>query len=61
MADLGRLEPVDLRAEWTKEDRDFTAWLAQEENIGLLGETLNMSLEVEQEERRVKNLTSEVL
>ncbi|SHE87471.1 protein of unknown function [Litoreibacter ascidiaceicola] len=61
MADLGRLERVDLRAEWTKEDRDFTPWLAREDNIALLGETLNMSLEVEQEERRVGRFSADIL
>lgn len=61
MTDLGRLERVDLRAEWTKEDRDFTPWLAQEENIALLGEALNMSLEVEQEERRVGRFSADIL
>lgn len=61
MADLGRLERVDLRSEWIKEDRDFTPWLAQEENICLLGETLNMSLEVEQEERRVGRFSADIL
>lgn len=61
MTVLGRLECVDLRAEWTKEDRNFTPWLAQEENISLLGETLNMSLEVEQEERRVGRFSADIL
>lgn len=61
MTQLGRLERVDLRAEWTKEDRNFTPWLAQEENISLLGETLNMSLEVEQEERRVGRFSADIL
>lgn len=61
MTDLGRLKRVDLRAEWTKEDRDFTPWLAREENIALLGETLNMSLEVEQEERRVGRFSADIL
>ncbi|MEL6919663.1 MAG: DUF4268 domain-containing protein [Pseudomonadota bacterium] len=61
MTNLGRLERVDLRAEWTKEDRDFTPWLAREENIALLGETLNMSLEVEQEERRVGRFSADIL
>ncbi|MEO0953172.1 MAG: DUF4268 domain-containing protein [Pseudomonadota bacterium] len=61
MADLGRLERVDLRSEWVKEDRDFTPWLAQEENICLLGDTLNMSLEVEQEERRVGRFSADIL
>lgn len=61
MTQLGRLERVDLRAEWSKEDRDFTPWLAQEENIGLLGETLSMSLEVEEEERRVGRFSADIL
>ncbi|WP_108836706.1 DUF4268 domain-containing protein [Tateyamaria sp. Alg231-49] len=61
MTKLGRLERVDLRVEWSKEDRDFTPWLAQEENINLLGETLNMSLEVEQEERRVGRFSADIL
>lgn len=61
MADLGRLQRVDLRSEWTKEDRDFTPWLAREENIALLGETLHMSLEVEQEERRVGRFSADIL
>ncbi|AUR10515.1 hypothetical protein PhaeoP48_00502 [Phaeobacter inhibens] len=61
MTELGRLKRVDLRAEWTKEDRDFTPWLAREENITLLGETLNMSLEVEQEEQRVGRFSADIL
>lgn len=61
MGNLGRLERVDLRAEWIKEDRDFTPWLAREDNISLLGETLNISLEVEQEERRVGRFSADIL
>jgi hypothetical protein len=61
MTKLGRRKRVDLRAEWTKEDRDFTPWLAREENIALLGETLNMSLEVEQEEQRVGRFSADIL
>lgn len=61
MTNLGRLQKVDLRSEWLKEDRDFTPWLAREENITLLGETLNMSLEVEQEERRVGRFSADIL
>lgn len=48
MTNLRRLERVELRADWNKEDRHFTPWLAQVENINLLGKTLDVSLEVEQ-------------
>lgn len=51
MTQLGRLERIDLRAEWAKEDRDFTPWLAQEENISLHGETLISPCWVEGERR----------
>lgn len=42
---LGKLENVDVRTVWKREDSDFTPWLA--ENITRLGEALNMDLEVE--------------
>ena len=33
MDNLERLERVDLRAEWIKEDRDVIPWLAREVQI----------------------------
>ncbi len=44
---LGRLEPVNLRGYWPDEARDFTNWLAKEENLGLLSDTLGLDLELE--------------
>ena len=51
--DLGRLEPVDLRRVWESEPEDFTPWLAQPDNITLLGETLGLELDVESTESGV--------
>jgi hypothetical protein len=42
---LGRLVEVDLRQYWEDEARDFTPWLAQEENLRLLGESIGIPLE----------------
>lgn len=61
MVDLGRLKRVDLRDVWEKEDRDFTPWLAQDENISVLGETLDMELEVEAQEESVGPFRADIL
>lgn len=41
---LGRLVRVELREVWKKEAADFTQWLAQPENLELLGETIGFEL-----------------
>jgi hypothetical protein len=50
---LGRIERVDLRSVWTNEGRDFTPWLATEENLAILGEARGIDLELEAEEKDV--------
>jgi len=50
---LGKLERIDIHSYWTNEASDFTPWLAQDENIALLGETLEIDLDVQQVEQRV--------
>lgn len=37
MQKLGRIEAVDLRSIWPSEDSDFTPWLAQKENLEMMG------------------------
>jgi len=58
---LGRLEKVDLRTIWTSEAVSFTPWLALEENIKLLGETIGMDLEVEAQEKNVGPFRADIL
>lgn len=41
---LGRLEEVDIRQLWAHEQYDFSNWLAKEENIELLNETVGLTL-----------------
>lgn len=50
---LGRLEPVPVRQHWPKEDRDFTPWLCQPENLQLLSDTIDVPLTLESTERFV--------
>jgi RecB family endonuclease NucS len=58
---LGRLEKVELRSFWKKEDRDFTPWLAQDENIQLLSETIGIELEVQSQEEGVGPFRADIL
>ncbi len=43
---LGRLEKIDVTQYWQSTTKDFAPWLCQEENIQLLGEAIDLSLEV---------------
>lgn len=58
---LGRLEKVELREVWKTEASDFTPWLAQEQNIELLGETIGIDLEVEAQEKNVGPFRADIL
>ena len=61
MTKLERLIKVPLREFWEGEASDFTPWLADEENIGLLGETIGVELEVEAQERNVGPFRADIL
>lgn len=61
MEKLGRIERVDLRSIWTSEDRHFTPWLAQSENLEILGEALGIELELEAQEKDVGPFRADIL
>jgi hypothetical protein len=50
---LSRLEAVDPRKVWKNEAADFTPWLAHEDNIKLLGDTLFLDLELVSQEKSI--------
>lgn len=56
---LGELKSVPLREVWEKEDQHFTPWLA--ENIGVLGDAIGMTLEVEAQEKMVGTFRADIL
>lgn len=58
---LGRLEPVSLREIWATEAGDFTPWLARDENIALLGDAIDLTLEVEAQEKEVGPFRADIL
>lgn len=51
---LGKLEKItDLRSIWKHEAKDFTPWLAKEENIELLSEAIGIDIVLEEQESNV--------
>jgi hypothetical protein len=60
-ATFGRLEPAKVRDYWVDEARDFTPWLAREENLGLLADTLGISLELVGTEQRVGPFKADIV
>lgn len=58
---LGRLQKAELREAWSSESSDFTPWLAQEENLKLLGEAIGIELELESQEKEVGPFRADIL
>ena len=58
---LGRLEKVELRDFFKDEAKDFTPWLAEEENLQLLGETLGIDIELEDTEVRIGKFSADIV
>ena len=55
---LGKLSQVELREYWKDETQGFTPWLAEEENLELLGEAIGMELDLEGTEHLVGDCKS---
>lgn len=58
---LGTLEKVNLRDYWKDEARDFTPWLASENNFEILCETLGIEMEVENTEVYVGSFKADIV
>lgn len=54
MTSLGKIEKIDdLRSVWPHEAHDFSKWLAQEENLALLSDTIGIDIALEELESPV--------
>ncbi|MBQ3401951.1 MAG: DUF4268 domain-containing protein [Synergistaceae bacterium] len=62
MASLGRLEEItDLRTIWQNDSKDFTEWLAKEDNINLLSETTGLEISAEETHSPVGKFSVDIL
>lgn len=59
MANLGRLEEVDVRVAWSHEAHEFTPWLLEEQDH--LAEVLGIDLELEAAEHRVGDFALDLI
>ncbi|GJL98307.1 MAG: hypothetical protein DHS20C06_21240 [Hyphobacterium sp.] len=59
--EIGRLKPVPLRELWEGEATHFTPWLAEEENLTLLGETLGLRLELRGVEQQIGSFIADIV
>jgi hypothetical protein len=58
---LGTFMRAELKEAWPTEDGNFTPWLAQAENISLLGDALDIEMEVEAVEHWVGAFKADIL
>lgn len=58
---LGKMKEVDIRTVWGHEQYDFSKWMATEENISELGDTLNLSLSDIETEKLVGSYRCDIL
>ena len=59
---LGKLERIDdLRKIWPYEALDFTPWLAEEENLALLCDAVEIDMTVDETESSVGSFNVDIL
>ena len=51
---------TDLRSVWPHEANDFTKWLAQDDNLMLLGDAIDIELELEERESSVGSFSVDI-
>ena len=61
MSKLGKLQKVDLRKQWNHEAFDFTQWLVNPENLGLLADEIGIELTAIEAEAKTGKYSVDVL
>ena len=61
MAKLGKLEKIDLRTAWKNEAKDFTTWLAEDENLAILSDEIGIGIKLVRTEADVGKYSVDIL
>lgn len=61
MQPIGKIEKVDLRSIWPHEANDFTKWLATDEGMQMLSESVGLELEEPEAESSVGSFSVDIL
>jgi hypothetical protein len=61
LSEFGRLTKVPLREGWLSEPQDFTPWMADPENLSLLGDAIGIELSLEAREKPVGPFRADLL
>lgn len=61
MKQLGKLKKIeDLRSIWKHEAKDFTPWLAEEENLSMLSEAIGIDIVLDEQESNVGEFSVDI-
>lgn len=60
MATIGKLEKVDLRDIWPHEEYDFSAWLAEDENLEFLSESIGIDISLIEKESKIGGYSADI-
>ena len=61
MEKLGKLEQAKLRDTWLHEAHNFTKWLAEDENLQMLGSEIGLDLSLDSIEAQVGRYNVDIL
>ena len=53
MAFVGKLQRVELRDVWPHEEYDFSAWLAEDENLEFLSDSIGIDISLIEKESKI--------
>ena len=58
---LGKIERIPVREHWKNEERDFTPWLAKDDNIQILSDEIGIDIEVQATEYSIGSYKADIV